>query len=209
MFDKRATFLEIINGFIPDNAKDYVVDVMINENIHLKVSKKRTTKKGDYRSPDICGLHTISVNRDLNIYAFLFTFIHEYAHLLIWKKYKNRKKAHGKEWKFIFRNLLIYAIDRDFFPEDIKIVIKKYIIDRSSFSGKYKISIDKSFQRYDINPHLTVVADLHIGNIFMLANKRQFKIIAKLRTRFKCVDMNNNKIYIVSGYAEVIDWQKE
>jgi hypothetical protein len=49
----------------------------------------------------------ITVNVNLNPYNFLVTYLHEVAHLEVYRQYKRRQPPHGKAWKTHFRLLLI------------------------------------------------------------------------------------------------------
>ena len=68
----------------------------------VKITKPRKSKLGDFRIL-INGRGQISVNENLNRYAFLITITHELAHAFVWKRYKTRVMPHGKEWKSTFK----------------------------------------------------------------------------------------------------------
>jgi len=74
---------EILAQYIPEEAIDKVLNRIIEKKVHLKITRGRRTKLGDYRPPVRHSNHRISINHDLNPYAFLITFIHEFAHLLV------------------------------------------------------------------------------------------------------------------------------
>ena len=80
----------ILQKYIPVDAVDMVFEMIRQYKVHLKVSRKRSSKLGDYRSPHNGNGHQITVNHDLNPYAFLITLVHEFAHLLTWEKYRNK-----------------------------------------------------------------------------------------------------------------------
>ena len=60
-----------------------------------KVKKSRSSKYGDYRPPLKGSNHLITINYDMNKYAFLITLVHEIAHLTNWNKHKDKVKPHG------------------------------------------------------------------------------------------------------------------
>ena len=68
---------------------------------NLKITRPRKTKRGDFRYGK--GTLTISVNQDSNSFRFLFTLIHEIAHLKNYLEFGTRVSPHGKEWKANFR----------------------------------------------------------------------------------------------------------
>ncbi|MDZ7848645.1 MAG: hypothetical protein U5L96_18960 [Owenweeksia sp.] len=69
-----------------------------SEPVMLKIVSPRKTKFGDYRFPQKRDpRHRISLNSNLNPFAFLITLIHEMAHLKAFKDYGHKIKAHGPE----------------------------------------------------------------------------------------------------------------
>lgn len=204
MTESKKYYSDSLKKYLPDVSLDFISDILVSENIHLVINKSRKSKRGDYRSPTITGSHVITLNEDMNIYSFLFTFLHEYAHMLVWKKFKNSRHPHGKKWRLVFRNLLNYSVNKNFFPDDLNEVIKYNIIDRPDFSGNYKSKIELILDKYTQTNNLIRVQNLTEGSIFRLNNGREFRIIEKIRTRYKCTDLKNHKTYLVCGRAEAI-----
>jgi predicted SprT family Zn-dependent metalloprotease len=204
MTESKKYYRDLLKKYLPDVSLDFISDILVSEKIHIIIHKSRKSKRGDYRSPAITGSHIITLNEDLNIYSFLFTFLHEYAHMLVWKKFKNSRQPHGKKWRLVFRNLLYYSVDKNFFPDDVKEAIKYNIIERPEFSGNYKTKIDQALDKYNKDKDLIRVLNLTEGSIFRLKNGREFRLIEKIRTRYKCTDLNNHKTYLVCGRAEAI-----
>ena len=67
----------ILQKYIPEPAVHTIAECIVSLDFKLKIKRARMTKYGDYRPP-VKGLnHRISVNRDLNKYAFLLTLLHE------------------------------------------------------------------------------------------------------------------------------------
>jgi len=88
--------------------------------VHLTITRSRATVLGDYRHAIHGKNHRISVNGNLNPYAFLITLLHELAHLLTFQFHGNRVAAHGREWKKQFSELLKTFIQAEIFPDIIK-----------------------------------------------------------------------------------------
>ena len=79
---------QLLAQHVPATALAQVVEWVENLEFHLTISRSRHSKLGDYRAPSgIRQQHRISVNGDLNPYAFLQTLVHEIAHLLTWQQY--------------------------------------------------------------------------------------------------------------------------
>ena len=62
-------------------------------NILVKIKKSRNTKLGDF-TVNKKEEYLISINKDLNKYAFLITLTHEIAHAFVWEKYKRKVTPH-------------------------------------------------------------------------------------------------------------------
>jgi len=109
-------YKSILKKYLPEQSVDLIYDWLQQYNIHLKVSRARSSKLGDYRPPQNGKGHQVTVNHDLNRYAFLITLVHEIAHMLVWEKHGNRVKAHGREWKDVYRQMMVPFIERELFP---------------------------------------------------------------------------------------------
>ncbi|WP_233486100.1 hypothetical protein, partial [Streptobacillus moniliformis] len=66
--------------YIPEHAVRPVFELIVSNQVHLKIVNERQTRHGDYRR-SLNGKHEITVNASLNQYKFLITLIHEIAHL--------------------------------------------------------------------------------------------------------------------------------
>lgn len=90
-------------------------------------------------------LHTISLQIDLNPYALLFVFIHEWAHLTTRKQYGNKAYPHGKEWKANFKKLFRAFHSPEIFPTDILNVIDDYFQKTSPY---FEARLEEACQKY-------------------------------------------------------------
>src|SRR3954470_11615425 len=112
--------MQALAAFLPDDTYPYVAEYLHRYKVHLTVAKARSSILGDYRNAYKDKHHRISVNGNLNKYAFLITLLHELAHLLTFEQFGNRIAPHGKEWKQVFGQLLASFIQHNVFPADIK-----------------------------------------------------------------------------------------
>src|SRR5215470_6835604 len=119
---------KIIRPYIPEEATEIVVKWIQDFKVALTITQSRKSVFGDYRWPQDGKGHRISVNGDLNQYAFLITFVHEMAHLTSWEKHRNNVSAHGKEWKHEFRVLMDEFSGKRIFPGDIRTAFKQHLI---------------------------------------------------------------------------------
>src|SRR6478672_8773980 len=117
---KKEAPISQLEHFLPDGTYQAVFQYLNQYHVHLTVARERKSILGDYRNRIHDKNHRISVNGNLNKYAFLITLLHELAHLLTFEKHGNNVAAHGREWKFIFGQLLAQFIEHNVFPADIK-----------------------------------------------------------------------------------------
>lgn len=198
--EKIVQFSEKLRPFLPRGAEYYVSRFIVEKTVHFTVSKARKTKLGDYRHPYNGQPHRISVNGNLNPYAFLVTTVHEMAHLTTYEKFGNKVQAHGKEWKSEFKSLFEPLMQKQMLPTDIQLAINNYLQNAKAAS----CSDDKLYRvlrRYDKNRGI-LVEHLQQGDVFELKGKT-FVLGRKLRKRFECVEQKSGRVYRVLGLAEV------
>src|SRR6478735_7635843 len=117
---KKEAPIDHLQRFLPPETYEAVLQYLHFYKVHLTVAAERKSILGDYRHRTHFSNHRISVNGNLNKYAFLITLLHELAHLLTFEKYGNRVSSHGREWKAVFGQLLARFIEQKVFPEDIR-----------------------------------------------------------------------------------------
>jgi hypothetical protein len=194
---------QILSTYLPDAAVDIVFDWIKEKKIHFKITRNRKTKFGDYRPPVYHANHRISINHDLNPYAFLITFIHEYAHLLVYETYGNRVLPHGKEWKKTYKYLMEEFLDLHIFPGDLsKILLKS--IKNSKASSASDIELSRVLQTYDNSVPQTKIEDLPANAIFKTSRGKKFIKGEKQRIRYKCKCLDNNKLYLFHPLTPII-----
>lgn len=125
-----------LRPYIVAAALPLVVDMLRRDGVRLAFSSRTGRTLGYYKPPVLCSLHTISLQVNLNPYALLFVFVHEWAHLLTQKQYGNEVYPHGKEWKKNFKTLFRPFFRADIFPEDILGVIAEYFNKTSRYFEK-------------------------------------------------------------------------
>lgn len=186
---------EILKSYLPEKSIDQVMEWIIQKKVYLKITKTRSSKLGDYRPPIVHPVHRISINHNLNHYAFLITFVHELAHLIVWENYKNQVAPHGVEWKTEYQKLMTIILKNDIFPKDIKDVLAQSIINSKASSGA-DIRLSRVLKKYDKHLADTHLEDLKENAIFKTKNGIVFKKGKKRRIRYLCYNVNNNKQYL-------------
>ena len=197
--------MEILKKHIPKESLPQIKKWIEELDIAVKVTKSRNTKLGDFRVTRK-GEYLISINYDLNEYAFLITLTHEIAHAFVWKKYKRKVSPHGKQWKATFKEMMLNFLNSDIFPDDILRVLSKHLKKpKASTVNDYNLS--KILRKYDNNKQL-ILSEIPDGSIFSTLNGRQFVKLNKLRKRYKCKAIDSEKIYLFNPLA-VIDLEKQ
>lgn len=194
---------EILVQYIPEEAVEQVYKSIVEHEIHFKITRSRKTKLGDYRPPIRHPHHRITINHDLNPYSFLITYIHELAHLKVYEKFKSRVAPHGKEWKQIYKELMLDFLNLDIFPENIQTVLNKSI-QNSRASSTSDLKLSRILQQYDKTNGHDRVEDLPLNAVFETQNGKQFKKGERVRTRYKCQNMHNKRIYLFHPLMPVI-----
>jgi SprT protein len=192
----------ILSQYMPEGAAPIIARWIDYFQCEFKISKNRATKLGDYRHPFKGVGHKISVNNNLNIYAFLVTTVHEFAHLLTWNEHKNKVKPHGEEWKRNFKRMMAPFIDKGFFPEDVQQAIVSYLNNPSAASCT-DLKLSRALKKYDELLHVLRLEELPIHTLFTIKDGRQFKKGERLRKRYRCVCINNGNTYLFNPLAEV------
>lgn len=193
---------------MPPAAVDICASWIVQKNIHLKITRGRSTRFGDYLPLPGKRGHRITVNHDLNPYAFLVTFVHEVAHLHCHEKYKHRHDPHGKEWKHEYRKLLIDFIIRGIFPPELEKAIARSIRNpsASSCSDHHLLRVLKTYDTPK-GEHVFHLEELPSQAVFKLNQSRQQLLFIKgekMRTRYHCKEIHSGRIYFVSALAEVV-----
>src|SRR5437870_1460004 len=153
-----------IKAFVPEDAVDIVVRWIAEYKITLTITHSRQSVFGDYRWPQRNKGHRISVNGDLNSYAFLITFVHEMAHLTAWEKFRNTVSSHGKEWKHEYKTLMDEFAGRKIFPADIRTAFKQHLV-MPAHSHSIDETLMKVLRKYD-KVKGNYLSDLEEGRLF-------------------------------------------
>jgi SprT protein len=189
--------MDSLKEFLPQKSYDTVSYWLKKYNCTLSIKKPRTTKLGDYRFHK--NKHYISINNNLNPYSFLLTLTHEIAHMVVAENYSPRVLPHGIEWKNEFKKLMIGFIP--IFPIKIQQCLAKHLKNpKSSSSSDYELV--KALREYDKNPTLTI-SDIPNGSKFFTPNGKMYLKEKKIKTRFQCKSLNNNRTYLFNPLAEV------
>lgn len=200
---KKEAHISQLQDFLPPNTYDGVLAYLQQYHVHLTVARERKSILGDYRHRIHDKNHRISVNGNLNKFAFLITLLHELAHLLTFEKFGNRVTAHGKEWKHIFGQLLATFIQKDVFPSDIKSTLLQSLHDPAASSCSDEALL-RTLKKYDEHEtELVFVETIADGRLFKTHDGKIFRKGEKIRKRYRCEEIKTKKIYLFSPVYEV------
>ena len=210
--DPRVMMKARLLPHLPEESIGLIIEWLIANKVQLRISRTRSTKLGDYRSPRPGSIPKISVNQNLNKYSFLITLVHEMAHhaVFISTGIKNslipgkklRVKPHGSEWKSEYGKLIQPFLNTSIFPPEILSILAGYFENpRASSTADQQLSrILKSFDKPNGKE---ILENLPADSFFHLPDGRKFQKKEKIRTRYRCLCMKTKRVYLFNPLAEV------
>ena len=167
--------------------------------ISLKFVSPRNTKLGDFKYDYKKGIQ-ITVNNDLNQYATLITLTHEIAHAFVFKKYGSNHQPHGKEWKKMYKSLMLNFLKPQIFPYDILASLSAHMIKpTASSSNDSKLIL--TLREYDSKKSFTI-DQIKLGEKFLYSG-RLFVKHSYLRKRIKSLEIKSQKIYLFNPITKI------
>ncbi|MFL1895700.1 SprT-like domain-containing protein [Aquimarina sp. 2-A2] len=192
---------EILTKYIPERAVDPAFDLIVQNNVYLKIVNERVTRHGDYRRL-ADGSHQITVNASLNKYRFLITLIHEIAHLLAFEHYGKIIKPHGLEWKRTFQRLMLPFINPQIFPASLLPAIAHHFKNPKA-SSDTDAHLSLLLKQFDPANDKNYIFELPFGSTFRLYNGKLFRKGNKKIKRYECVEIKTGRVYLFNPNAEV------
>jgi len=196
----KDKWTEVLRHHLPPRCAPLIAHWIVALNVQFKISKPRESKLGDFRPGYQGKRNQITINADLNPYAFLTTTVHEFAHLGCHLKHGNSVAPHGIEWKSIYADMLKPFAENDVYPPDIKAAVFKYLKNPKASSCSCP-NLSRAMALYDTDPGV-LLTDLGLELPFEF---RSVGYIAeeKRRTRYLCIRIDDGKKYLISGRAKV------
>lgn len=208
--------LRAIRGHLPEGTADYVAELLRGEDlggaaVEVRPVRARRTKLGDHRAP-VRGrtIHRITVNDDLNPYAFLTTLLHEIAHAVTWEKhvrprtpFSRRVLPHGAQWKSEFGRILAPVVEQGALPKDVSEALARYLQDPAAATCSDR-GLLVALARYDApDPDRRLVEEVAVGAAFRVEGGRMFLKGPRLRSRFRCYDAKTGVEYRIHPLCRV------
>lgn len=200
---RREAPIDQLQKFLPPNTYDPVLEYLQFYKVHLTVARERKSILGDYRHRTHFTNHRISVNGNLNKFAFLITLLHEVAHLLTFEQFGNKVLSHGREWKTIYGKLLEQFVQNKIFPPDIENELLLSLNNPAATSCA-EDGLIRVLRRYDdASSHQRLVEEIAANSLFRCGDGRIFKKGQKMRKRFQCIEVKTGRVYLFSPVYEV------
>ncbi|MFN0032134.1 MAG: SprT-like domain-containing protein [Flavobacteriales bacterium] len=203
---KQSADLETaLRPFLPDGALNLACEKLREYPHHLIITQPRATKHGDFTANPMSGRHTITVNGNLNQYAFLITLMHELAHLTCYLKHQDHVRPHGNEWKSEFRQTLSPFLRVGVFPEDIARAVSKYLNNPAAATCS-DLGLSKVLTRYDkkSHPDVKLLDELPRNARFVYGRDRKIFVKGeRLRTRYRCFQEGTRYEYLFSPLVKI------
>lgn len=201
---KQTAPLHALQNYLPEGCLDEILHYLTTHRVHLTITRERKTVLGNYRNSFANTNHQITVNGNLNPYAFLITLLHELAHLFTYEQFGNRVQAHGKEWKNEYSKIIAQFLLKKIFPDDIQKALLKTLQNPAATSCG-DTNLLRILHRYDTKPDgVCLVETLPEGALFKIKGGRIFRKQEIVRKRIKCIEISTNKIYLFSPVYEVM-----
>ena len=192
---------ETLSKYIPEHAVKPVFDLIVANEVHLKIVNERVTRHGDYRK-GLNGKHEITVNANLNKYKFLITLVHEISHLVAFEKFGRNIKPHGQEWKYSFQRLMVPFIRPEIFPNNILPLLARHFKNPTA-SSDTDATLSLALKQFDKQNDKNFIFEIPYGSTFRIHNGKIFKKIALRVKRYECIEVNSGRTYLFNPNAEV------
>jgi hypothetical protein len=192
-----------VRPYLPPEALDHVVRLLDGYAVDLRVVRPRRTKLGDHRPPQgPLRPHRITVNADLNPFAFLTTLLHEVAHAATWERHRLRRRRvrpHGAEWKREFSEVLAPVVAAGVFPDDVAAAVARSLTNPAAATCSDR-DLLLALARYDRPREGRVrVEELVEGTWFRIDGRHAFRAGRLVRTRRQCFAVGSGREYRVHG----------
>lgn len=190
--------IQSLEKYLPQNTLSHLKKWFSDYYIHIKVTKNRNSKLGDYRKLRDSS-HEITINSTLVPQLFFFVLTHELAHLIAFEKYGRKISPHGNEWKLTFREMLLESLD--VYEEDLKPIIIKF---SHSPKANFMASPDlvKYFHIENDEDNLQYIEELSKGDQFVYRNQT-YLLEGLIKKNYLCMNLATGRKYSFKPLARV------
>ena len=229
----NASPVIVVRPFLPPAAVAHVELLLAGYDLHVRIARPRRTKLGDHRPPATgWTAHRISINANLNPYAFLTTLgddrmgslapiklgIFAFHHGTVRRprvtgvqerrhRPRRRVRPHGPEWKREFEAILAPVVGAGVLPDELAAALARSMRNPLAATCSDR-GLALALARYDEPPPGRVrVEDLVEGAFFRVEGGQAFRADRQVRTRRKCFECGTGREYRVHGllFVEPLD----
>jgi len=190
--------IQSLEKYLPQDTLKYLKIWFADYYIHIKVTRNRNSKLGDYRKlPDYS--HEITLNSTLAPQLFFFVLTHELAHLIAFEKYGRRISPHGQEWKETFREMLGQSMEA--YEEELRPILRKF---SKSPKANFMSSPDlvKYFHIDKQDDTMVFVEELIKGDSFIYHNEK-YLLEGLIKKNYLCQNLATGRKYSFKPLARV------
>lgn len=195
-----VTDLLVLRAHLPATSWPVVLEWLREDPVIVTVHRPRTTKLGDFRAARGTQPHRITVNSDLNQYAFLVVLVHEFAHHNVVVRTGRWHQPHGPEWKEEYKRLMRPFLTTVVFPPDLLTAVHLHLLKAPATSCTDQ-RLMRALRRYDATPRRSL-EDLPQHAIFRMRGKLYVKG-ERIRKRYKCRCLHDRRNWLIDAMAEV------
>jgi hypothetical protein len=206
---KQVHPMEALRPYLPEGSFEPVMAYLDRHQVQLTITRKRRTVLGDYRLARTASgklQHQISVNGDLNPFAFLVTLLHELAHLVVQVSHHRSIEPHGREWQAVYRQIMLEFLELGVFPASLEKVIQSSM-QRPAASSCADLELYRALRAYDPgfgeSGGQSLLENLQPGQVFRVEGGRRFRFVAKMRKRIRCDEIPSGRSYLFSPVYQV------
>lgn len=192
---------ETLSRYLPEHAVKPVFELIVANEVHLKIVNERVTRHGDYRKA-VNGKHEITVNANLNRYKFLMTLVHEISHLVAFEKFGRNIKPHGEEWKYTFQKLMVPFIRPEIFPGHLLPLLARHFRNPTA-SSDTDATLSLALKQFDKQNDKNYIFEIPYGALFRIHNGKIFKKGALRTKRYECIEVSSGRMYLFNPNGEV------
>jgi SprT protein len=185
-----------LSQFVPSQFATFCKEIRQSHKFKVILTSRKSNRLGVFRVRG--GEMSIQMYTGLQPYGFLFTYLHEVAHLrihLLEEHYGKDYKSHGPEWQEQFRQLVNAVLP--YWPEETKAILTRHMR-----SPRASASADPELYNALYGNGCKTLADLQPGEKFTFRGK-DFIRAETLRTRCKAVCVETGETYRISLIANV------
>ncbi|WP_143882945.1 SprT-like domain-containing protein [Chryseobacterium binzhouense] len=191
--------IQSLQNYLPENTLPHLKKWFADHYIHIKITKNRESKLGDYRKLKDQS-HEITINSTLSPQLFFFVLTHELAHLVAFEKYGKKIAPHGSEWKHTFRLMLLESID--VYTEDLRPIIADFSrAPKANFMASPELV--QYFDMSNDEDGSVFIHELINGDHFIYRNGK-YVLQGLIKKNYLCIHLATGRKYSFRPLARVI-----